>query len=247
MIGLWLGLAAENRNTDRSPRLKSIGDDYSVIVMNKPSLKVSGVYCLKDPETGLVRYVGQSKNIHNRYYNGHLHAQKKTGHPVSMWTNKLKESGLKPVIEILELHESPEDIESDWIEKMRGQGCDLLNIHAGGRMPSAIGNGVTTKIWSVSGMVTPWLFLCKTLYPQRGNDMVSSSLKLMKEERASRKSEEGLLRFELDCAKFLLDNFHKSSKQVAFVEKWLLKVAGRINKKYPGMLVVMSCDGVRVA
>lgn len=217
-----------------------------MIVVGNTNLKVSGVYCLKDPETGKIRYVGQSKNIHNRYYYGHLKSDRVSSHPVTSWVNKLKDSDKIPSIEILEICENPIDVEKQWIDKIKSQGHDLLNIHGGGRIPASVGNGKTTKIWSVEGMPSPWVFLCRSFYAKRSNKSIDDRLKELKKERDSKKSEFDILQFELFCARILLDAYHESSKQVHFAEKWLMGVAGKVNKKYPNTVIVMSVDGVRL-
>ena len=214
--------------------------------MQEQSLKISGVYALIDPNTRQVRYVGQSKNIHKRYV-AHLSAPRKAAYPVTMWVRKLRDQGLRPEIKVLEKHARPESIEKAWIAKMREEGANLLNIHEGGGRPASTGNGVTTKIWSVNGLPTPWMFLCRTMFSQRKIESVNIKLKEMKKERDSRKTEYDLLMLELVCARVLLENYGKETKQVSFAEKWLMGVAGKVNEKYPETVIVMSVDGERLA
>lgn len=214
--------------------------------MQEQSLKISGVYALIDPNTRQVRYVGQSKNIHQRYA-AHLGAPRKATHPVTRWVRKLRDQGLRPEIKVLEKHARPVSIEKAWIARMREEGANLLNIHEGGGMPASTGNGVTTKIWSVKGLPTPWIFLCRTMFSQRKIESVNLKLKEMKKERDSRKTEYDRLMFELVCARILLENYGKETKQVSFAEKWLMGVAGKVNEKYPETVIVMSVDGERLA
>ena len=214
--------------------------------MKVANLKVSGIYCLNDPDTGEMRYVGQSKNIHNRYYNGHLKSDRLSCHPVTFWINKLKDNGKTPSIEILEVCDNPIDIEKHWIDKIKAEGHNLLNIHGGGRIPSSMGNGKTTKLWSVEGMTSPGVFVCRSLYAMRSKKSIDDRLKELKKERDSKKSEFDLLQFELFCVRILLEAYHSTSKQVIFAERWLMGVADKVNKKYPETIIVMSVDGVRL-
>lgn len=211
--------------------------------MKYKELKAPGIYCLKHPETKEVRYVGQSKNIRKRYLDGHLRSPRTSNYPVSRWVNKLLDLGLTPEIEVLEYCNNPIDSEKMWIDKFKAEGARLLNIHGGGPMPAATGNGVTTKIWSVRGMPTPWIFLCRTLFPMRDRESISNALSIMREDRRSRKTEFDKLQFELRCARILLEQYSANSKQVKFAEKWLMDVSDKVNKKYPKTIIIMSPDG----
>ena len=216
--------------------------------MKNKSLKTSGIYGLIDPRTNCIRYVGRSKNIYKRYYSGHMYSNPQTGHPVSLWIDKLRKLGLKPGITILQKHKKPEDIEKYWIDEYREKGNKLLNIHGGGLHPSSTGNGQTTKIWSVNGLTTPWLFLCRSFFAfRKDSELIDSTLSNMKLDRNSRKTELDILNFELSCAYKLLNNYPKNSKQVLYVERWLVGVADKVNNKYPDLIQLIDVNGKRIA
>ena len=215
--------------------------------MKDKSLQVSGIYALIDPISGDIRYVGQSKNIYNRFYYGHLTQGKRPNYPVSNWIAKLESLNLKPEIKVLEEHNDPASIEAEWITKIKQSGANLLNLHAGGAIPAVYGNGKTTKIWSVEGMTSPWIMLCRSLNGRGGKSKDAINLKeQLKEIRKSKKTEYEILRFELACAKAMMDNLWFGLDRVRLAEEWVIKVADQVNAKYPETVIVMGADGVRI-
>lgn len=91
------------------------------------------IYALIDPRNNLVRYIGKTNNIKQRYYK-HLNPQKGNNTYKNNWINLLKKQGFKP--EILILDEVPINNWQFWemfyISLFKTFGFDLLNYTAGG-------------------------------------------------------------------------------------------------------------------
>lgn len=91
------------------------------------------IYALKDPRTDEIRYIGKANNPDERYHNHLVQCRDKNTHKRN-WINKLKEEGLKPILEVLE--EVPinqwKDCEKRYIKKYIDEGCDLMNYTEGG-------------------------------------------------------------------------------------------------------------------
>ncbi len=91
------------------------------------------IYCLIDPFTDCVRYVGKSNNVLNRLRQ-HLGAKKKF--PVHNWIDSLKSKGEKPLIASLcrVPADDWEEAEALYIEFYKRKG-GLLNATPGGDCP----------------------------------------------------------------------------------------------------------------
>lgn len=94
------------------------------------------IYVLREPDTGEIRYIGQTKRLPSNRLGEHVsRARKKSErcHRIS-WIQSLIARGLKPVLEILD--KVPEDLgvsaEMGYIYFYRGQGCNLVNGTPGG-------------------------------------------------------------------------------------------------------------------
>jgi hypothetical protein len=61
----------------------------------------AGVYLLRDPSNGIVRYVGQSANVEQRIYQ-HLSSKSPPGR-LSKWLNELFLQGMRPVVSMVEV------------------------------------------------------------------------------------------------------------------------------------------------
>jgi group I intron endonuclease len=67
--------------------------------------KVGYIYCLKDPRTSEIRYVGQTINDPKKRMAQHIHQEKRTKGKlthVNSWIRSLKQNNLRPIMEILE-------------------------------------------------------------------------------------------------------------------------------------------------
>lgn len=89
------------------------------------------IYTINCPTTGLVRYVGKTKDTKNRF---RKHLTQKNNTKKCRWITGLKNKGLKPVFEIID-----QCGESDWQQLERGYiklfksiGANLLNELPGG-------------------------------------------------------------------------------------------------------------------
>lgn len=90
--------------------------------------KQAYVYCLRDPLTGAIRYVGCTENP-TRRLNAHWHSRNRKTDARAAWIRGLAEQEAMPVLEVLDVvpWETRLDDEEDWIHWMREQGHLLTN------------------------------------------------------------------------------------------------------------------------
>lgn len=97
-------------------------------------MKTTFIYGLKDPTTGLIRYVGKSDNPKKRLHR-HLNGAKK-GEAChrSDWLRFLQAKNQKPLIEIIdEVSEAEwQSWECAYIQFFKDEGCNLTNSTPGG-------------------------------------------------------------------------------------------------------------------
>jgi hypothetical protein len=108
-------------------------------------METTNIYVLIDPQTNLVRYVGKANNVPQRY-KAHLNiARKHQAHKLN-WINSLKNKGLKPIIEIVDIVPIQEWVfwETYWISQFKTWGFDLINYTEGGD-GSTFGNQTSFK------------------------------------------------------------------------------------------------------
>lgn len=93
----------------------------------------TNIYTLRDPITNEIRYVGKTNNISERY-KAHLNKARKHQIHKKNWINSLKNKGLKPIIEIIDIVPITEWIfwEKYWISQMKTWGFNLINYTEGG-------------------------------------------------------------------------------------------------------------------
>ena len=89
------------------------------------------VYALCEPGTDIVRYIGQSTNVPQRYQY-HINSLGAAKTPCKRWILRLKQQGLKPTLKVLEI--LPPDVpgwdaEYRWINLYLEQGANLTNLH----------------------------------------------------------------------------------------------------------------------
>lgn len=100
----------------------------------QPVQQVTHIYALLDPRTMECRYVGKADDVQKRL-RGHLHPShlKYKWHKVQ-WLLQLKDAGLIPDIEILEVVTKDTWIEAEvwWIAYMKYLGANLTNKTLGG-------------------------------------------------------------------------------------------------------------------
>lgn len=99
------------------------------------------IYSLSDPLTKEIRYVGKAVDVHQRYKK---HLVRKENTYKFCWVEGLKQKGLKPELEVLEVIYDSNDkdwqaSEQWWISYLRFIGCRLTNLNGGGiggKLPS---------------------------------------------------------------------------------------------------------------
>lgn len=114
---------------------------------SKRHMNKTFIYVLKHPETGEVRYVGKAKDPRDRYHS-HIHASKSSSKlPVVRWIAKLKQDGLLPIMEMIELtpDENFAKREQAWVAHYRSKVSSLLNITEGGEGLSGFNHSEKTK------------------------------------------------------------------------------------------------------
>lgn len=99
-------------------------------------MKQVHIYILSDPRTKDIRYVGKSENAMERW---RKHLMDKSNLHKFNWVTSLKKLGLSPVLEIVEIIDESEWMESEifWIGYFRFLGFRLTNIANGGTGPGA--------------------------------------------------------------------------------------------------------------
>jgi hypothetical protein len=108
-------------------------------------METTNIYVLVDPQTNLVRYVGKANNVPQRY-KAHLNIARKHQIHKLNWVNSLKNKGLKPIIEIIDVVPINEWVfwETYWISQFKTWGFDLINYTEGGD-GSTFGNQTSFK------------------------------------------------------------------------------------------------------
>jgi hypothetical protein len=96
-------------------------------------MKFTNIYTLRDPETNQIRYVGKSNNISQRY-KAHLNKARKHQTHKKNWIDSLKQKGLKPIIEIIDVVPIEDWVfwETFWISQCKTWGFNLVNHTSGG-------------------------------------------------------------------------------------------------------------------
>lgn len=96
-------------------------------------MKTTYIYCLKNPLSNEIKYIGKS-NDPTRRLNQHIKEARNNKTQKDKWINSLLSRGLSPVIEVIE--EVPiskwESAERAWIKNLKKEGIQLLNKAPGG-------------------------------------------------------------------------------------------------------------------
>ena len=104
----------------------------------KRSLAKTGcvVYSLADPDSGEIRYVGQTRNSLDTRLRNHLRglatdaAAGRRFSPCQAWIADCLDAGKMPIIKALQVGGTWDASEAAWIERLTAAGNDLLNIRA---------------------------------------------------------------------------------------------------------------------
>ena len=89
------------------------------------------IYCLKDPITNEIRYIGKTVNLKERLAN-HIYKSKSSKTHCASWIKSLISKGFKPIIQEIEECENWQEREIYWIEYYKSQGASLTNHTIGG-------------------------------------------------------------------------------------------------------------------
>lgn len=94
------------------------------------------IYCLRDPSTGEIGYVGYTCDPRTRYHD-HMRRAHNLKDEKDLWIMLLREGGIDVVFEIIEVTSESmwEARERHWIESLRSCGEPLTNESPGGRRP----------------------------------------------------------------------------------------------------------------
>lgn len=92
------------------------------------------IYCLCEPSTGEVRYIGKANDSVARL-KSHIRDMRRRDYPVYRWMRKLADKGLAPEMKVLEVTEDWKEAERRLIALSRARGDRLLNVAEGGDEP----------------------------------------------------------------------------------------------------------------
>jgi hypothetical protein len=108
------------------------------------------IYTLTDPIDNLVKYIGRTKNIKQRYYTHTKNSKDNT--PKNNWIKSLKNNELKPIIEILDEGDETniDDLEIYWISQFKTWGFDLKNWTSGGEFYNTYWKGKNLPEYMIS-------------------------------------------------------------------------------------------------
>lgn len=125
------------------------------------TMETTNIYILIDPVTQEVRYVGKANNVSQRY-KAHLNrARKHQVHKLN-WINSLKNKGLKPILELIDIVPIDEWVfwETYWISQFKSWGFNLINYTNGGD-GSTFGNQTTFKKGNIAFNDTNTYIICE--------------------------------------------------------------------------------------
>ena len=92
------------------------------------------IYALSDPRTGEVRYIGKANNPCARL-KSHIRDSRRRNTPVYCWIRHLHNSGIAPVMSVMEWAQDWREAEKRQISAHRANGARLLNVADGGDEP----------------------------------------------------------------------------------------------------------------
>lgn len=94
---------------------------------------LASIYVLKCPETGLIRYIGQTWKLHQRTWAYGTRSNNEDARPVSCWVRSLIDKGTRPILEVIDETGNPDEREALAIKLARECGVALLNVADGGK------------------------------------------------------------------------------------------------------------------
>jgi group I intron endonuclease len=127
-------------------------------------MKTGCIYCLIDPKTNLVRYVGQTIVNPIDRYNHHIYQWKrsigKITH-INSWIKTLDSQNLKPILEIIEdnINEDMLDLrEISYIKLFKLVGANLCNHNEGGHGNRGFKHSIESKLKRLETLKTSTLW-----------------------------------------------------------------------------------------
>lgn len=107
--------------------------------------KAGYIYALS--EGGVVKYIGQTKDLKKRY-GQHCSLAQNMGKTLrNEWLRELIIGGSTPVISSLERAEDMDAAEIKWIKKLRDEGSELLNMADGGQTMTHLQRAKAWQPW----------------------------------------------------------------------------------------------------
>lgn len=96
--------------------------------------KKVAIYCMIDPRTAEVRYIGKTERSLKERIAEHYYQRNYRDYPVNLWIRELVNLGLKPLSMTLDEIDFNdwEEHEIYWVKTMRDSGFSLLNMTGGG-------------------------------------------------------------------------------------------------------------------
>jgi len=147
-----------------------------------------------------------------------------------------------PVLNLVEKHDNPEQVEEAWISHYKKLGqCDL-NLHSGGKGSAFGGAGRCKECWSVDGITSPLLLLTRCLWRFQRNRGAKSVSAYWKEKWAECNTELDRVAVMMNVYQAVQNLGNDAAKDE--VERWAIKAAVQINAKYPGRVTLVYNDGV---
>jgi len=111
-------------------------------------MKNGKIYCLIDPITNEIRYIGQTlQTLQKRLIKHHSDCERLNTH-VNYWLRSLKNNGQRAIIQLIEecSIETIDELEIDYIKKYKENGHRLTNISEGGQKNRIISDETKAKI-----------------------------------------------------------------------------------------------------
>jgi len=110
------------------------------------------IYCLCDPETSVIRYIGKAVNLYDRIRKHYKPSSLKGATHKNNWIKSILNKGIRPKVNVLEVCNSENalnECEIKWIAYYKSIGNDLTNGTEGGTggkmSPESIAKMVKTK------------------------------------------------------------------------------------------------------